>query len=92
MLKRIQNLPERKRKIIFWLILIVVGLGLGFFWIKNFQKALKGFQKEEFIKELKLPKFEEEELKSLPQIEIPEMGEELKKLEEKLREAGKESS
>jgi len=70
LLTKIQGLPESKKKIIFWLVMIIIGLGLFTFYIKNIQKKFKSFEPEKFKEELKLPSFEKE-LESLPKIEIP---------------------
>ena len=85
-IERIQNLPEEKRKTIFWLIVIIVGISLLIWWAKNLQMQIKGFQSEKIKEELQLPKLEAE-LKNLPKFEIPEISdEELKKFEEILKE------
>lgn len=84
-IERIQNLPEGKRKTIFWLIIITVGFSLLIWWAKNLQTHIKNFKPEEIKEELQLPELEEE-LESLPGFEMPEIPEEeLKKLEEILK-------
>ena len=89
LLTRLQNLPANIRKLILWLIVILVGLGLLFLWGKNFGQKIKSFQSQKFLEELKLPKFQEE----LRGLEMPKMGEEeLKKIEEMMKEAEKEKS
>jgi len=45
-----------KRKIILWSITTVLGIGLLFWWFNNFQKNIKGFQFNQFIESLNLPK------------------------------------
>jgi len=90
-LRKIQNQPEHIRKIILWSLVVIFGLGLATWWVKNFQQKIKSFEKEEFIEELKIPSLKEE-LKGLPEIEIPKIEipeiseEELKKLEETIKE------
>ena len=85
-LNKIQNLPEGKRKTIFWLIVIIVGISLLIWWAKNLETRIKNFKSEKIKEELQLPKLEEG-LKSLPKFEVPEISEEeLKKLEEILKE------
>ncbi len=80
-LKKIQNLPEGKRRIILWSIVIIVGFFIFALWIKNTQGKLKSFQGGG----LNLPSLKEE-LKGMPKIEMPEISEEeLKKLEEELK-------
>lgn len=71
-LEKIQKLPERKRKIILWLIVIIIGLPLFVFWAKNLQQKLKSFEKEKLEEEFQLPSLQEK-LKEIPKIEIPEM-------------------
>lgn len=65
-LKKIRNLPESRRKIILWAIVIIIGLSLLSWWVRNYQEKIKSFEMEEFKKELKLPSFEE--IKILPEI------------------------
>lgn len=57
-LEKIQSLPEKKRKIILWLTVIIVSLALLTLWVRNFQQRIKSFEIEEFKTELKLPKLE----------------------------------
>ncbi|MBZ9569548.1 hypothetical protein KJA16_01330 [Patescibacteria group bacterium] len=76
-LKRIQNLPLAKRKIIFWAIIITFGLILFAFYIINIQKKIKNFPTEKSLKELKLPELQEE-LKKLPKFEVEEEIKEFK--------------
>jgi len=85
-LERIQNLPERKRKTIFWLIVIIIGISAFVWWAKNLETRLKSFKSEKIKEELHLPELEEE-LENLPKFEMPEIPEEeLKELEEILKE------
>ncbi len=69
-LQKLQNLPEKNRKIILWLVVIFVGFGLFTFYIKNIQKKLKNFEAGKIEKELKLPSLE-----GLPKIEVPDFEE-----------------
>lgn len=69
--KKIQNLPEKIRKIILWLVIIAISLGLIFLWVKNLQKKLKSFQSENFKKQFDFP--------TLPNLH--NLKEELKKVE-----------
>jgi len=86
-LKKMQNLPEEKRKIILWSITIIIGLGLFFAWFYSLKTKLKTFPKEKFFQQIGLPEFKEE-LKEMPEIKIPEMSEEeLRQLEEVMKEA-----
>jgi len=66
---KIQGLSEATRKIILWSVMIIIGLGLFTFYIKDVQKRLKSFEIEKFKEELQLPSFGKE-LKKLPKLEI----------------------
>ena len=54
-LKEIQSLPESKKKIILWTIVILLGLALLFFWSKNLEKKFKGLENEIDIPNLEIP-------------------------------------
>lgn len=54
-IKKIQNLPERKRKIIFWIMIILIACLTAFFFVKNTQNRIKNFDTENFAKNF--PKF-----------------------------------
>jgi len=69
-LKRIQSLPESKKKIILWSTVIIIGFTLFILWVKNVQEKLKIFQGEG----LNLPSLKEE-FKGMPKIEMPEISE-----------------
>jgi len=42
LITKLQNLPDDKKKIILWTIVVAVGLVMGFFWIKG---AVNGLSK-----------------------------------------------
>jgi hypothetical protein len=65
LLQRIRSLPENQRKIIFWLILSIVALGLFFLFGKQFKEKLKSLQKEKIMEEFRMEELKEE-LKELP--------------------------
>lgn len=71
-IERIQKLPERKRKIIFWLILIPIVIFSFFLYGKYVQKKLSEIKIEKIKKEFKIPELKEE-FKKIPKIEIPKM-------------------
>jgi len=94
LLLKIQGLPEPKRKIIFWTVMVVLALVLLGFYIKNAQKILKGIEPEELKKEVQFPSLEEDLRKLLkieiPKIEMPEIDQE--KLQELERATTEEAS
>ncbi|MBI4101648.1 MAG: hypothetical protein HY443_01640 [Candidatus Nealsonbacteria bacterium] len=67
-LKKIQGLPEGKRKIILWAAIVVIGGIFLFFYVQNIQQKLKGLDIKEAADQLKIPEFKEE-LSKLPKIE-----------------------
>jgi len=74
-LRKLQALPETKRKMILWTVVIIFGLILFFFWLKNVQSKLESFPKEEFKEKLNLPKLELPKIE-MPEFEMPEFSEE----------------
>ncbi len=87
-LKKIQGQPEKVRKIILWIIIVVLGFAFFLAWVQGLKQRLREAREERFFEQLKPPRFEEQ-LRSLPKIEIPEFPEiseeELKKLEEEIK-------
>lgn len=88
--KKIQNLPEEKRKIILWSIVIIFSLTLFSFWFQILKQRLNQIEKERIKEQLKIPQLEDK-LKEIPKIEMPEpklpeiSEEELKKIEEEMK-------
>lgn len=80
-IKKIQGLPERKRKIILWATILVLGICLSVFYVKNIGRSIKNFQKEKLIKEFKMPSLKEE-IENIPKPEMPKTEE----LEEMIKE------
>ena len=93
-LKKIQEQPLYVRKIIFWIIVIILAITFLFVWIYSIRIRLEEAKQKNFFDGVNFPKFQEE-LDSLPKIEpppvIPELSEEeLKQLEEELMKAQEE--
>jgi len=83
----VRGLPEKKRKVIFWLAVIIIGISLFLGWVKSLEMKIKSFRTEKIKEELKIPRLEEE-LKGLQKLEMPETSqEELKKIEELIKES-----
>lgn len=80
-LNSIQNLSAFQRKIVLWAIVVIIGLILLIFWLKNVQRVLKNFSTQD-LKEKFRNHFQEELKKmEMPNIEIPQISEEeLKKM------------
>lgn len=84
-LKRVQNLPLIKRKIIFWLIIIILGLILCSLYIINVRHRIKTFPMEKSLEELKFPDFKKE----VEKMQKFETGGEIEKLKDDIEEAKK---
>jgi hypothetical protein len=76
-LKKIQDLPLIKRKIIFWTIIIIFGLILFTAYILNIKHKIETFPLQKSLEELKLPQLKEE-FKELPKPKIEKPVEEIK--------------
>ena len=72
LLSKIQKLPDRQRKIIFWVVMIILTLSLSAFYIRNVQKKMPNINVEKTKEELRFPSLEEE-FKKLPDIEFPKI-------------------
>jgi len=60
-LEKIRNLPELRKKVILWIIVVMVGGILGYIWLDDLQEKIKNFEIEKFQEELKLPNLELDE-------------------------------
>ncbi len=58
LLEKMRNLPLWKRKIIFWAVIALCAIALGFAWAKNSQKELQKFEKENFLEKWNPPSYE----------------------------------
>jgi hypothetical protein len=67
-LEKVRSLPERKRKIIFWSILIPLSVFLFFLYGKYVQLKLKEIKPEKIGEELEIQKLKEK-LEKIPKIE-----------------------
>jgi hypothetical protein len=63
-LNKIRSLPEKKRKVILWVTVIVIALILLVVWIKFSKQRIESFNMEEFKEGLGLPSLEGPELPS----------------------------
>ena len=67
-LEKIRSLPEKKRKIILWVVLIVLASILLFFWTSSIPRRLNDFQAGRFIEQLNLPKIAIPQMPELPNL------------------------
>ena len=78
-LEKVRALPESKRKIIFWVLIIIFSILFLFFWVKRAKKILEQFKKEETGSQITPPSFEGIEFSEV------EIKESLKELEELIK-------
>ncbi|MEK7503398.1 MAG: hypothetical protein AAB577_00200 [Patescibacteria group bacterium] len=62
-LEKIRSLPEKQRKIILWVIVIVLGLIMLTWWVGRIPERIKGLS----LPKIEMPKIE------IPKIEIPKI-------------------
>jgi len=79
-MKKLQELPESQRKIVFWIILILVGISLFSLWLVRARQKLESLRGERLFKGVSPPPFYEKE--GLQEEDLKENFEELKKLKE----------
>jgi len=77
-LKKIQSLPLIKRKIIFWVVIIVFGLIIISLYIINIRHTIKTFSIEKSLQELKLPEIKKELEKFDSERKVKEIKENIK--------------
>ncbi|XOB40268.1 MAG: hypothetical protein ACKKMR_03065 [Candidatus Nealsonbacteria bacterium] len=71
-LDKIQGLPDKRKKIIVWVVLIITAVFLFKLYVQNMQEKMKNIEGEKIKQELQIPKLQEE-LKGLLEFEIPEI-------------------
>lgn len=54
-LSKLQNLPERKRKLIVWVVTIIVGIGVLSWWIPNLQEKLRDMKGQDIQEVFSFP-------------------------------------
>jgi hypothetical protein len=95
LLSKIRELPAYQRKIIFWIIIIILALTLLIFYTRHIQKRIVSVNAEKTREELQLHYLEEILDKvsetEFPKIEMPEINQEtIQGLERIMEEAPKE--
>jgi len=81
-LKKIQRLDLIYRKFIFWFIIIGLTIGLSALFLKNSKKRLENVKTDSFLENFNIPNFKQG-------LKIPwseQLGEEIKKMEEMIKE------
>lgn len=71
-LDKLRSLPEDKKKIILWVVVIVIGIPMAFFWVKGSMDNLSKMSKS--VQEIKLPEIN---TPTMPNLELEKLGEKL---------------
>lgn len=56
LLEKIRNLPERKKKWIIWMIVLLVAVGLGWWWVRDAAFRLNRLNSQQVEQQLHLNK------------------------------------
>lgn len=56
--RNLQSKPTYVRKAVFWLVLLVLALAMGFWWFQSARERLSGLNGEILIRDLQLPEIE----------------------------------
>lgn len=81
-LQKLRGLPEPQRKLILWGVVIILGLLLFLWWVKNVRDNLQSFVIEELPQQFQFPEISKIEI---PALELPELSEEeIRQLEKQL--------
>lgn len=59
--KKARELPQPKREIIFWTILVIIAIFAVSFWLLRARKRLRGLSREAFFDRIKVPETEKVE-------------------------------
>jgi len=67
-LQKLRALPENKKKIILWAVVVILGLPMGFFWVKN---AIYNFSRiGEAVKSIEIPKVDTSDAPTIPDLDL----------------------
>jgi hypothetical protein len=94
-LEKIQNQPKNIRKIIFWVIIIFLGILFLIMWVYSVKTKLEEIKGNKFLEDLG-PSKSNEKLESWPKVETPKTpeitDEEWKKIEQELEKEAESQS
>jgi len=79
-LKRLQGLSEKKRKAIFWIVIVIAGIILLVFFIKNTGEKLSKLQNGFFSSQMNISGLKE----NLNQVPSKDIGDTIKAIQETL--------
>jgi len=68
-IEKMQSLPENKKKIVLWTIVIVLAIIMGFFWIRS---VLNSFSKINENMNIEIPIIDISDIPQMPSLDILE--------------------
>ena len=67
-LEKLRALPENKKKIILWTVVVILGLPMAFFWTKS---AMNSFSKfEDAIQKIEIPEVDMSDAPIMPDLDL----------------------
>ena len=88
-LKKLQNLPEKRRKVILWSTIIILALVLLIWWINSIKNRVAEFPGDEFMEKLNLSSVEMPEMPEFPREKLQTTEQAIKELETNAQENNK---
>ena len=67
-LEKLQNLPENKKKIILWTIVVILAVIMGFFWIRGAMDSLSKIG--EGVQNIKIPEINTSDMPTIPSLDV----------------------
>ena len=67
-LEKLQNLPENKKKIILWTIVVILAVIMGFFWIRGAMDSLSKIG--EGVQNIKIPEINTSDMPTMPSLDV----------------------
>ncbi|MFH1820577.1 MAG: hypothetical protein ABH805_01565 [Candidatus Nealsonbacteria bacterium] len=77
LLEKLQNLPEKIKKVILWSVVIMIGSTVLMLWFNNFQDKLQKFNAKEAVEELNIPEFKKPDLSGVSEEELEQIKQDL---------------
>ena len=67
-LAKLQSLPDQKKKIILWTIVIILAVIMGFFWLKGAMNTLSKIS--ESAQNIKIPQIDTSNIPAMPSLNV----------------------
>ena len=67
-LEKLRSLPDGQKKIVLWTIVAVLGLAMGYFWIRGVMNSLSKIGQQ--VGQIQLPEVNNEDMPKIPSLDI----------------------